>query len=198
MPDAHAHTDLIEAYLDGELSEADARRIELLEQSDPDFAEELALARRVQSGLRSMAVACPPAVVAAVEARTRRPTWRQRLSRLAAGGPAVGPWRPALATLGAALALLVVSSTQLPRALTPPGAADGGGESAPVASSPAPETVDLASAGVDVTGGVSADEVEAARRDIELAFAYLGQLGRTAESSVRRLRIDPSGGSDAP
>ncbi|MEO1367579.1 MAG: zf-HC2 domain-containing protein [Acidobacteriota bacterium] len=197
MPDAHAHTDLIEAYLDGELSEADARRIELLEKSDPDFAEELALARRVQSGLRSMAVACPSAVVAAVEARTRRPNWRQRLSRFAAGGPVVGPWRPALATLGAALALLIVSSTQLPR-VTPPGAADGGVDRTPAVSPPAPETVDLASAEADVPGGVSADEVEAARRDIELAFAYLGQLGRTAESSVRRLRIDPSGGSDAP
>ncbi|MEO1088339.1 MAG: hypothetical protein AAFY88_29255, partial [Acidobacteriota bacterium] len=109
------------------------------------------------------------------------------------GGPAVGPWRPALATLGAALALLVAFSTQLPRSLAPEGPTGGDG-AALTSPAPAPAVATPSTAGADV----HADEVEAARRDIELAFAYLGQLGRTAESSVRRLRIDPSGGDDAP
>ncbi|MEM1177689.1 MAG: hypothetical protein AAGM22_05060 [Acidobacteriota bacterium] len=180
MPDEHTTTDLIEAYLDGELSEAERRGVLAREAEDPHFAEELALARRIQSGLRSMAVECPPEVVTAVVSRTAAPSWTRRLVDLVTGGPS-GQWRPALVSVAAALALLVVFSGDLLR---------------PRPAEPTPPAAPVAQAAPSTAETVQASEVEAAQRDIELAFAYLGQLGRTAESSVRRLRTEPPRSDD--
>ena len=205
--------DLIESYLDDELSEIERRRVERRAQEDQNFAAELELARRIRGGLRAMRLQCPPEVTSAALARIsdeedrqalRRQRWWSwlRLPMIEPGQ--FGAWRPGAATLGAALALVFLFTVGPASELMAPPAAS--------VSTMAVSTIDVhsseataktpVSAGSVSSGSVSSepvptgvselspDEVEAARREVELAFAYLGRLGRTAEVSVRRLATE--------
>ena len=194
--------DLIESYLDGDLSEIESRRVERRAQEDKDFAAELELARRIQGGLRSMRLSCPPEVTNDAWARiraqegqqSRRKRWWSwlRVPRIEPGP--FGAWRPAAATLGAALALVfffAVDPANEP--LTPPATSIATmAVSTPDISAPeaGPKAGASATSVAAAQQDLSPAEVEAARREVELAFAYLGRLGRTAEASVRRLATD--------
>ena len=61
----------LEAYLDGDLSAADAERMERTLEGSPKLQRELALARRIHEDLAATPdFRCPPAVARQVFART--------------------------------------------------------------------------------------------------------------------------------
>ena len=160
--------DLIEPYLDDELSTRDRRLVDERLRQDPELVQALDLARRIQVGLREMpAQACPPQVTNKVLSHTER-TWQHRLrTSLDSFG-----LRPTRLVAGFALLVIALVSHQILLDHEPP--TDPGHTSVmPVAvQEPTPQ------------------EVAQAEEDVKLALAYLGKLGRTAGNSVMRMTRD--------
>lgn len=153
----------LEAYVDGDLAPAEARRMEaLLAESDADWEAELFLATRIRAGLQALPQpACPPAVAQVVLEAARRqaveragPGWLERAREWfeRAWAPF---WQPTLAT--AALVAVVVATALVGR--------------------PRPEA-ELA--------GMSPAQVEAALAEAKWTLAYLSQVGRDTGHSVRQ------------
>lgn len=160
---------LIEAYLDDLLSAAERRRFEQRLLTDADVAAELRFAQRIQEGLRQLPVErCPESVVGHQPPHLRAHRWWQR-ALAAVPRPVV--WQGATAAAALALTAALAAPWLIP-SVSPPH----------VASHP----------GVEASQPTSA-EVAQAQHDVELAFAYLGRLGRTAESSVRDLASQQTG-----
>ena len=209
--------DLLEAYVDGELNGEDRRFVEQSLATTPGLAAELALARRVQSGLRTMPKQrCPEAVsrrvlnqiasetreASSITDEPKRPP-RSAVSTL---GGWVTDWRAAFAAFGqrparlaAGLALIAIAwishhtlvglSGMSPStpALT---VADSHGLNAErdIIPSPSDGLVDTP----------SAQEVARAEQEVKLALAYLGKLGRTAGKSVVQITGESAGQAKRP
>ncbi|MCG8463096.1 MAG: hypothetical protein MI919_42985 [Holophagales bacterium] len=200
----------IEAYLDGELPDTDRRQLEARLETDPTFARELELARRIRTELRALPFeSCPPSVLESLDNRLlaserdgRAAAWRrwpkaalELLRRPGLKPPQLKPLlqRPALSTLAALslAALLTIGLLQQGDSLHDPpthrslSVPATGSDSLPLGPgvSPAPPTASDATA----NGGWSAAEVARAEHDVKLALAYLGRFGRTATESVRQL-----------
>ncbi|MEM9595594.1 MAG: hypothetical protein AAGD06_15085 [Acidobacteriota bacterium] len=172
-PPAEA-VDLLEAYLDGDLEGEAAREFEARLRIDRDLAEELELARAVQSGLRALPrQSCPAPVTRAVLAQTVDapvPFWRSLPKRLLAPAPL------AAAAFAAAATLALTVSLRMPL------------------STPTPAALDVPALGTAAVQGPAdqptAEDIAQAEEDVKLALAYLGQLGRKAGDSVRRDLIE--------
>lgn len=182
---------LLEAYIDDDLSADDRRALERRLADEPELAGRLQLARQVQEGLRGLPLkSCPPEVVQRVWERVERPGPIARLR--AELRRALGGWSPARhpAWLGMALGLALTVAVIRPwDGLSTPsmsGSANSGIE----------VPIDRAAAYATATGSRSSpptpQDVAAAEEEVKLALAYLGKLGRTAGSSVRRLTLDGS------
>ena len=154
-PDVHWIDDRLEAFLDGELPEAERAVLDGALRADPAWQAELALARRIRTDLRALPTpACPPAVTEAVlrHARRRSPAaWLERIAE-AARRHVAGLWQPSLAM--AVLVAVVVAAAFLGR--------------------PAPPAPNIASA-----------EVEQALDEVRWTLAYLSEVGRKTGRSVR-------------
>lgn len=181
MPTNQDMDELLEAFLDGDLSPMEMRRVARQVERDPDLARRLEAARRVREGLRSLPRrACPERVAqqaVAYAADHATNPWRQLLQRLS---EMLTPPRLVQAggALAAALVLLLATGIGY----------DSLSPDAPTTASPkAPLVVE--SAGTSP----SPQEVAAAERDVKLALAYLGKLGRTASGSVRSSLKSDSG-----
>jgi len=149
----------IEPWLDGELTAADAERFARHRDACADCAREAALARRVVSELRELPVlACPETVMARVEARMAAAEASPTLlARVRGwlGEHAVALTRPAMAAMVVALAALTVFVLTQRDRL--PGAS--------------PE--------------YSQAEVETARAEMMVAFAYVGKYSRMTGDILR-------------
>lgn len=191
--------ELLEAYLDGDLSDVDAQRMARRLERDPDARRRLAAAERVRSGLRSLPrQSCPPRIENEVLAYARRQEarpwnrlaeWLHRL--ISAPDLRAAPWQGAL--VGAALLLVLavgLRSTDLGSLDSPTLRSPSGTLTGPAAGSTAGPSVTAA------TGDLSPQEVAAAEQDVKLALAYLGKLGRTASGSVRDLSLRTVTGKD--
>lgn len=161
----------MEAYLDGDLSPADARALEEFADAHAEARQELRRAVLIQRQLRELSTPpCPPDVAPAVLAYARRDAQREALQearRNARTSPAArlrslvaATWttiiRPSLA-VGALVALLIGSGMIFrPQPVT------------------APEQT-----------AESAEEVESALQDAKWAIAYISDIGRRAATSFR-------------
>lgn len=169
--------DLLEAYIDGELSEFQTQQLEGRLQRDSELAQQLDLARRIRQELRALPHhACPPDVGNTpvdfqAARRSLRPQVAQHMgeAQQRAGKPHAS-WRSTLRPLLAAAAVLatVFALRPTPETLI-----------APRLQSTAPETAVLAAE------GYSAAEVAQAQEDVKRALAYLGQFGATASQRVQ-------------
>jgi anti-sigma factor RsiW len=153
----------IDEYLDQELDGAEAARLELHAGLCPACAEELALARRVQQGLRSLpALACPEPVRAAVLDRARRETAQRRR----AGTGILGLCRSAAAGLRRRAALLrpapALAALLLAALL-----------GAWIAERPAPPEI------------YSAEQVARAEAEVRWALAYVAEVNRRTGEKLR-------------
>lgn len=153
----------LEAYLDGELSAADARRLEAFAASDDEAGRELRLARTVQQRLRGLpGPTCPPEVTRAVLSRARADARRSYAARLRTA--AVLSWstivRPSLA-VGVFVAAIVAGAL--------------------IGRSPADEPPTTAAASYEATP----QEVEQALNDAKWALAYLSDVGRRTATTIR-------------
>lgn len=178
MPEPHTCSrfqELIERFVDGELTAAEADFVRAHAAACPACREELARAREVVRELRRLPpLSCPPQVTAAVLARAaaeageERPAaprshqtsrrgggWWRRLSAAPAWRPL---WGPALAA--AAAAAFLASALLLPH--------------------PAPSPA----------GTMSAAELAETEQEIKLAFAYIGRVGRQAGDRVSDEMVD--------
>lgn len=179
--------ELLEAFLDGDLSPMEQRRIARQAEQSPDVARRLAAARRIRDGLRALPrQSCPRTVeaqaLAYAEARATSLPHRLRghLTRL---------WTAPrlLQAVGAAAALVLILTV---------GLQNDGLHRAPAELEPDPGRTAVASEGLDAQG-LSPEDVAAAERDVKLALAYLGKLGRTAGGSVRASLGAPKTSSQA-
>ncbi len=164
----HPEIHTLDEYLDGDLEPRARAAFEAHLEFCADCREELALARRVSDGLHSLPLpACPPAVTRAV-LEAARPTLGERLRDAWRDFTAPGhAWQPALALLlAAALGLGLWRLADAPPAVSPP-----------VAASP-PTLVEAP------INEYSPAEVARAKAEVELAFAYLGKISRTASDTV--------------
>lgn len=168
--------DPVEAYLDGDLDLPSRRRFEARLADDPELAAELDLARRVRSGLRALPRhRCPEGVsraaLEAIEAGTE--SWETRRSI---------DWRGALAAAALLAVTLLAGASffDVPR-FAPP--------------SPPSTTLAEGSRGAEESRGAEPTPAEIARakEEVELAFAYLGELGRTASAGMREIAVEKTG-----
>ena len=196
--------ELLEAYLDDELSPEEHLQVSRHLEQDPEAAAKLAMARRIQQGLRSLPKqTCPKPlterVIAYAESdeEARRNAWtvkfQERWRRV---------WRP-LADLGsgpawlggavaAALTLVMAVAVhqQGPNSWSHPASWTSDSVAHSTSLSTTPETTVDPSPGIDsLPEGLSPQEVAAAEQEVKLALAYLGKLGRTAGGSVKQLSL---------
>lgn len=148
----------LEAYLDGDISPEERRRLESYVAAHPEGADQLRLARMVRHELGAIeSPSCPPEVTAAVmaqaraEAARRRASIRSRFEELWAAF-----LRPTLAA--ASLAAIVIA-----------GALVGGTPPHPT-EQPA----------------VNSAEVERALKETKWALAFVTEVSREAGQSIRR------------
>ena len=81
--DRHQFDETLEAYLDGDLSPAEARRLEAFARIDAEAREDLHLARLVQHRLQALPpLVCPPDVTSAVFDYARRAARRGFVERI--------------------------------------------------------------------------------------------------------------------
>ena len=207
--------DLLEAYVDGELNEEDSRFLEHHLATNSELADELALTRRVQLGLRALPKQrCPEAVSQRVWSQTldpepadvpsRHPNTGRRPSLLDQWASA---WRAAFAALEQRPARLVAGFALVAIALVSHHAwVDLFDLSAPgpvVSSHPGPGTPNVVHSISEIEpsnpdgSAPSAQEVARAEQEVKLALAYLGKLGRTAGKSVVQITADSAGRSSA-
>lgn len=153
----------LEAYLDGDLSETDARGLEAYAASDDDAGRELRLARLMQQHLRQMPQPiCPPEVTRAVLSTVRADARRSfgRRLRDAASLSWSTILRPSLAMgvfIGAVVAAALIGR--------------------PAADNPATP--------VTVSAEATPQEVEQALTDAKWALAYLSNVGRRTATTIR-------------
>ncbi len=153
----------IEAFLDGEVNAVTRRRIEAHLSTCGGCRAELALARRIQGGLRGLPrLTCPERVPIPHLARqvpaTVTPQWLAR--GLAAVNAIPGFWPALAATL-----LLVLSAFLFH-----------------VAKSPTrPSAMSVASVAL---APATPAEVARAEADVKLALSYLGRISQTAQETV--------------
>ena len=169
MYDRDQFEDRLDAYLDGELDDGDARLLEAFAAVDAEAGRELHLARMVQERFRSLPKPiCPPDVTRSVLAEVRADARRSFVARLRSA--AAESWatilRPSL-TVGVFVAL-VVAGTLIARSPDP--------------HSPAGEPT--------ASGGTTADvatpqEVAQGLDDAKWALAYLSDVGRRTATTIR-------------
>lgn len=147
---------LLEAYVDGELAGSERAALETHLERCPGCAEELELARRIGSELRSLPrMACPPAVTRAVfeHAAARRPLGE----RLRGFWSDRRVWQPAVAfVLLAAVAVAYWREAGAPSPAPPP---------------PAP-------------AAYSEAEIAQAEAEVKLALAYIGEISDRARETI--------------
>lgn len=152
--------DRIEAYLDGELEEAERASFERHLAGDQAWEAELFLAGKIRNGLQALPQpVCPPHVMHAVlaeVAQLEQRSWRHRLKGWADRWWAAF-WQPSLAM---ALLLAVVVTATL------------------VGRSPAP-------ASMPAQADLEAAAVQEALAEAKWTLAYLSEVGRETGKAVR-------------
>ncbi len=224
-PSSRDPFDLLEAYVDDELSGEDRRFVERSLATAPGLAAELALARRIQAGLRSMPKqSCPESVSRRVSDQVlgkleaprapgagppkNKPHHPTRLGNGPFGGSSDGwtaGWRAAFVALGrhparlaAGLALIAtawISHSALVD-VHPISPPSALSRSDHLATSAAHETASSPSESPDQAP--SAQEVARAEQEVKLALAYLGKLGRTAGKSVVQITGESAARAKGP
>ena len=169
MYDRDLFEERIEAYLDGELSDEDARRLEAFAAVNAEAGRELHLAKAVQERIRAMPQPiCPPDVTRSVLAEARADARRSFVARLRSA--ASESWttilRPSL-TMGVFVALIVAGTLigRSPSAYSPYDEPHAAGETTAAAATP--------------------QEVAQGLDDAKWALAYLSNVGRRTATTIR-------------
>ena len=155
--DRHQFDEALEAYLDGDLSPAEARRLEAFARTDAEAREELRLARLVQHRLQALPpLVCPPDITSAVFDYARRDVrsgFVERIRSLMSSNWAT-IIRPSMA-VGVLVAVIIVGTLN---------------------TRPIPEPQQTAQ---------TTEEVGKALNDAKWVLAYLSDIGLKAATSIR-------------
>ncbi len=156
--DADWVDDHIEAYLDGDLPEADQIRFEKALEADESWQQELAIAVNLRDELRAIPTPdISPDLTRAIIGNTRKAAWRAIIDRIKSFllGPTMVPWKPALATLSLVLVAVVLILSNRPQPTDPQAFTD--------------------------------TEIEQALAEVKWTLGYVSQTGKMTGDSVQEL-----------